>query len=218
MERLRKWGAALAPAVLQLAESLPPEEYDRMLGAALGMANPQVRLAGLQHLRNRAVAARAALLRAQPATAEGLADQPINLALGATARKPLLRTLFDPDSSVRAASVDVHVKTRDHEAVGPLASVVEKEGGSVDERKLALRALCSIGGKQAMAVLRGVLQSDRADIALRIDAAHALGGLRDDESRAALLAVSGKFFVNRALKDACVDAIKKLVANRAANF
>jgi hypothetical protein len=127
--------------------------------------------------------------------------------------EPLIKALADPEPSVRQAVMAVMGGLKVKAAVMPLRQIAEEPPGTrdVEEQKMAIAALGTIGEPEALSTLIALLRKKRwfqrrTTEKLRIAAAHALGKLGGREAKQALQAVGQS--ARPALKHACEVALK----------
>lgn len=127
--------------------------------------------------------------------------------------EPLIKALADPEPSVRQAVMAVMAGLKVKAAVAPLRQIAEEPPGTrdVEEQKMAIAALGTIGGPEALPTLIALLRQKRwfqrrATEKLRIAAAYALGKLGGPEAKQVLQAVGQS--ARPALKHACEVALR----------
>jgi hypothetical protein len=127
--------------------------------------------------------------------------------------EPLIKALADPEPPVRQAVMAVMGGLKVKAAVAPLRQIAEEPPGTrdVEEQKMAIAALGTIGEPEALPTLIALLRQKRwfqrrATEKLRIAAAFALGKLGGPEAKQALQAVGHS--ARPALKRACEVALK----------
>ena len=102
----------------------------------------------------------------------------------------------------------------DRTAIAPLVRVIGMPATDAAEKKRAVAALGQVGGGEACAALKRILENDK-DTEVRAGAALALGAAGDESARALLKEHAGKLIGGGPLKAACAEALKKLDAKKA---
>jgi hypothetical protein len=188
VQQLKGATPQLALELLAIAASLEPAKRWQVRGAALSHPHASVR--------------RAAVDGVSP---HELLQQRARLA-------PLLA---DADPAMRRLVFGVLGTTPDRGAVAPLIRVMGLGNADAAEKRRAAAALGQVGGGEACAALKRVLEHD-GDAELRAVAALALGAAGDETARPLLKEHAGKLLGAGALKGACAEALKKLDEKRGA--
>lgn len=117
--------------------------------------------------------------------------------------------ITDLNADVRLLALKLVAELEDPTALPALTAVLHKPKLTLEERQLAYGALARIGGPKAAAALVEDLQK-HADVAVRVAAAQALGGLDHPKVREALTAEAGRLLGPAELKKACKEALARL--------
>ncbi len=126
------------------------------------------------------------------------------------AARPLLHdALTDPHSA--AVAEDLLVRLKDPVVVPRLLARLHDDSAAVDARRIAALALTRFDGDAGKAGLRAAFGSVKNDD-VRSAIASALATARDASARPMLEMVAKKLIVDRGLKKACEDAVKRLNA------
>jgi hypothetical protein len=185
-ERIVNAEPDVALQMLNVAQTMPAEDRLRILGLGLTHPAATVRLETLRRLKT--------------------VDVP---AVSATLRK----LAADPDVNVRRGSTDLLIRARDPEAAMLLSDRLEAPKLSPADRKSTYVALGTVGGEVAALTLRTEFRRQK-DPDLRAACALALAQAGDEYSRPVLTATARKLLVPRVVKEACLEALRRLDARR----
>jgi hypothetical protein len=121
-----------------------------------------------------------------------------------------LRTrLTDTNAEVRVLALKHVGELEDPAAIPALTALLHKAALPASERSAAYEVLARIGGPKAALVLVEELQK-QSDVAVRVAAAQALGGIDHPKVREALTAEAGRLLGPPELKKACREALARL--------
>lgn len=173
--------------LLFIALALPPVEGWKVRIAALGHENADLRRAVVYGMKKE----------------------------DAHAKRSSLRELIaDPDAAIRKAMLTVFLGARDVTAVPFLIALLPRPLDA-QERKLVLTALGTLGGDLARRSLRHEFLEQK-DPDIKAACALAMGQAGDGDARPLLEAIANKMFSRGPLKDACVEALRRLDTRRGA--
>ena len=106
---------------------------------------------------------------------------------------------------------NVLVNEKDPNIVPYVSKKINTASLGMDEKKRWVHALAAIRDDSSTAMLRKILASSSYAVDLRITAALSLGKLKDAPSRSIMNEIKNKkLFGNKALKEACVEALSRM--------
>ena len=127
-------------------------------------------------------------------------------------RPELHQLLDDADAHVRREALNMVMRFRDRGAVRMLATRMSREGIAVEEQRLMIAALGRLGGDSAGRALRNEFEVNR-DGRMRAMVLLALTRAEGEDARPLLTKYATKrFLVNRQVKDAAIEGLKRLDA------
>jgi len=122
--------------------------------------------------------------------------------------RPALTAALNKPGTAQLAE-DMLIRAKDPGVVKRVLARLTDEARPIEQRKAAATALSRLDDEASRAGLRQVFGAAKND-ELKAAVALALGTLRDQASRPALEAIAKKLIVDRALKRACEEALKRL--------
>jgi hypothetical protein len=144
-----------------------------------------------------------------------LAVQKTSVELAVTIAPALARALgAERDADARRELISLLMRARSPAAIEPLVALLARPGLDAVERQTALRALSAFGPAPGVAAVNAVLQlfENEKDVDVRASCALALGSIGDHRVRGPLETESRRLLANKAVKAACLEALKRMDA------
>jgi HEAT repeat protein len=177
-----EYGEPVTATVLAIAEKIGPDHADLTIRACLVHESEEVRYKGAMSVRTERVPA---------------------------FRTLLLTLLGDQNQNIRHAVLQALIRARDPIASEMLAKQLHDVTCAPEIAKTCIRGLASLGGPRAGEVLRRVFNESN-DKELRKAAALGLANIPDAATIALLEEESHKLLGDRAIKDACKEALRRI--------
>lgn len=175
-------GEPLAATLLTLADRIGPDHLDLTIRACLVHDSEEVRFKGAMSVRTERVPA---------------------------FRTLLLTLLGDQNQHIRHAVLQALLRARDPIAAEMLAKQLQDPTCPPEVAKTCIRGLASLGGPRAGEALRRVFVESN-DKELRKAAALGMASVPDASTIALLEDEAGKLLGDRAIKDACKEALRRI--------
>jgi HEAT repeat protein len=179
-------GADRAEGLFAVVEKLGPEHADFLTRACLIHDDPAVRRRGLAGVKTE--------------------DE-------ASFRSLIVDRLEDESDEVRQAALQILVRAKDPVAAAVLERQLADDSASADLRRASVRGLATVGGPLASRALCKVLV-DSDDRELRKAAALGLSGVATPEAVSLLEEEAARLLGDRAVKEACREALRRIRARQ----